>query len=802
MIGQTISHYKILEKLGEGGMGVVYKAQDLKLNRHVALKFLPPDVHITDDEKKRFLYEAETAASLDHPNICTIHEVDDSDGNQFIAMAYVEGQCLADLLKTGPIKLEQAIDLATQIAEGLQAAHQKGVVHRDIKSSNIIVTPDGVAKIMDFGLAKRSGRTQLTKVGSTVGTVPYMSPEQARGDDIDHRTDIWSFGVLLYEMLTGRLPFRSDYNEALIYSILNEQQPQPSATRKDVPEFLDNLCMGCLEKDRSLRPQTMKEVAELIGQQKKADLSRGILLAGLLRNKLISVGVPTALFVLIAGWFAWTRFQPTPPAETGKQRIAILPFKVLTGKEELSDWPVVVQTLLSQDLTGVEEIGVVDPVSLNGLLESEFKTTDPVRGADLFGVLRGINIGLIIDGVFLKYENSYKMQTKIINPQTGEITYSFESVIKDPAHLVAAVDTLAEQILNVAQIQRLRSADEHNLRPWVSSRGQNVAAIRAFIQASQNIYQLEYQSAHEYLLRALNLDSGFVAARVWLVSDLVMRGQLADARHHYGILLKLEPKASPFEQAMIHWSGAMLANDPAAQAQALETALRYSPNNNILLVNLAWDKYLLGDVQGALDAVIPAVTMQWRFPPMYALYGKCYAKLGQFENAKRVLLDALSVTPVDPEVYSLLAIIAFREKDSVQTRKYELSNDESSKALGLGEEAALENRGRLAAEIGVYDFAKRTSGQLIQMNSAIQRYHDQLAESLYRTGHPDDALSEYGRALQLDSSWSNAYFMMGTIMEEQGRKGEAVSRYKKFLALDSASTNAAIARKRMQSLQY
>jgi Flp pilus assembly protein TadD len=246
----------------------------------------------------------------------------------------------------------------------------------------------------------------------------------------------------------------------------------------------------------------------------------------------------------------------------------------------------------------------------------------------------------------------------------------------------------------------------------------------------------------------------------------------------------------------------MLANDPAAQAKALETALQYSPNNNILLVNLAWDRYLLGDIQGALDAVIPAVNMQWRFPPMYALHGKCYARLGEFENARRVLLDALPITPVDPEVYGLLAILAYHNNDSAQTREYERLNDESAKPLGLGEEAALEARGRLAAEVAVYSYATQAAERLIRLDPSVQRYHDLLAESLYKTGHLDDALMEYESALRLDASWSNAYFMTGTILEEQGRKAEALSRYKEFLRLDSTSASVALARKRIQYLQY
>ncbi|MCI0559585.1 MAG: serine/threonine protein kinase, partial [Nitrososphaera sp.] len=211
MIGQTISHYKILEKLGGGGMGVVYKAQDLKLDRFVALKFLPPHLSADEDEKKRFIHEAKAASALDHPNICAIYEIDETeDGQMFIAMAYYEGETLKKKIERGPLPIDQTIDLAIQIAQGLAKAHKHGITHRDIKPANVMITNEGVAKIVDFGLAKLAGQTKLTKSGMTVGTVAYMSPEQARGEEVDHRTDIWALGVVLYEMITGQLPFKGE----------------------------------------------------------------------------------------------------------------------------------------------------------------------------------------------------------------------------------------------------------------------------------------------------------------------------------------------------------------------------------------------------------------------------------------------------------------------------------------------------------------------------------------------------------------------------------------------------------------
>jgi serine/threonine protein kinase len=225
--GSTVaSKYEIIEELGKGGMGVVYKAKDTKLKRTVALKFLSPELTRDKEAKERFIHEAQTASALDHPNICTVHEIDEDQGQMFIAMAYIEGQSLRQKAKAGPLKLDEALDIAIQVAQGMHEAHEKGVVHRDIKSANIMVTAKGQAKIMDFGVAKLAGQTRFTRTGAAIGTVAYMSPEQARGEKVNHRTDIWSLGVVLYEMVIGQLPFKGDHEQAVMYSILNEE-PEP-----------------------------------------------------------------------------------------------------------------------------------------------------------------------------------------------------------------------------------------------------------------------------------------------------------------------------------------------------------------------------------------------------------------------------------------------------------------------------------------------------------------------------------------------------------------------------------------------
>jgi serine/threonine-protein kinase len=351
MIGSIfLDRYRICEELGRGGMGVVYKAEDTKLKRDIALKFLPQDLTRDPLSKERFVHEAQAASALDHPGICTVHEIDETDdGQMFISMACYDGETLKDRVERGQLEVGEAIDIAIQVALGLEEAHEKGIVHRDIKPSNIIVTTKGQAKIMDFGLAKLAGQTRITKAGTTMGTIAYMSPEQARGEDIDHRTDIWSLGVVLYELLTGEQPFKGEYDQAVIYSILNEDSRPLTEVNQKVPPEIDAIAGKCLRKVPDERYQSSSELAsDLMGLRKGSSALSYVRtrkpapsLGALTRSSVFKVGIPLAvvlavailLSVVPAGRHAFERLLGGEPSPE-RVKVAILPCTMEGGAIE------------------------------------------------------------------------------------------------------------------------------------------------------------------------------------------------------------------------------------------------------------------------------------------------------------------------------------------------------------------------------------------------------------------------------------------------------------------------------------
>ena len=415
MIGQTISHYKVLEKLGEGGMGVVYKAQDTTLNREVAIKFLPQYLSSDTNEKERFFQEARAAAALNHPNVAVIHEIGEYEGRFYLAMECVEGQTLKKLIENGDrLSIKKVLEIAIQICEGLATAHEKSIVHRDIKSDNIMVTPKGLVKIMDFGLAKIKNSTNLTKIGSTLGTVAYMSPEQARGEEVDNRSDIFSLGVVIYELFAGKLPFRGEHQAALMYSLVNED-PQPLARfNENVSLEIERIISKALAKDVEDRYQSADDMlADLKRERKnieyvKADYvsmrsSDSQVKSVPSQKTLRRYYIPGSILIVLSVVAAYVTFFRL---EGAINSIAVLPFTI-TSTESSSE-------ILSDGITE----GIIN--SLSGIPSLTVMSRNSVyryagKDVDVQEVGKKLNVKAVLLGRIIQRGDSYTINVELVD---------------------------------------------------------------------------------------------------------------------------------------------------------------------------------------------------------------------------------------------------------------------------------------------------------------------------------------------------------------------------------------------------
>ena len=390
MLGKTISHYRIIEKLGEGGMGVVYKAEDTKLRRTVALKFLSSRALGTEDEKARFLHEAQAAAALNHPNICTIYEIDESEDRSFIVMEYIEGKSLEDMIGTGPLKLEEARNIAMQIADGMHEAHRRQIVHRDIKPANIMITESGRVKIMDFGLAKSPGGMQLTREGTTLGTVAYMSPEQARGETVDFRSDIWSLGVMVYEMVTGQQPFKGDYEQAVIYSILSEDPEPMTALRTGVPVEFERIADKAMAKNPKDRYQhaddLLVDIRSLTVETGSTGRAKGSGRKGFTKGR---PGLVFGAIMIVIVALVLARIYLFPEKSQVIDSIAVLPLDNLSGDPEQEYFADGMTEALIANLAKIGTLKVISRTSVMRYKDTRKSLPEIARELDVDAILEG-----------------------------------------------------------------------------------------------------------------------------------------------------------------------------------------------------------------------------------------------------------------------------------------------------------------------------------------------------------------------------------------------------------------------------
>jgi len=466
MINQKISHYLIREKLGEGGMGIVYKAEDLKLKREVAIKFLPQQISSDEEERMRFEMEAQAAASLNHPNICTIYSIEESDNQYFIVMEYIHGMELKSITVTlsdlSP-KIGNTINYAIQIAEGLEAAHKKGIVHHDIKSRNIMITEDGRAKIMDFGLARIKEGSRISERVNIGGTAAYMSPEQAAGDETDYRTDIWSFGVVLYEMLTGELPFKGEYDQAVIYSILNEDIPLPSSIKKNIPPEFDSLLKKLLAKDREKRYQNMSDfISELKKLKIKTDPS-----------------------------------QEDNPNERKEHSIAVLPFNNISPDPEQEYFCDGISEEIINALAQLNNLRVISRTSA-----FSFKG----RNLDAREIGKKLNVKTLLEGSVRKSGNRLRINTQLIRVSDGSNLWSnrYDRMLED---VFSIQENIAENVVTALKGFLTQKEKDAIHRPET-----NIEAYEYYLKGRQLFHHLILEDAKNMFEKAIELDPEYAPA--------------------------------------------------------------------------------------------------------------------------------------------------------------------------------------------------------------------------------------------------------------------------------------------------
>jgi len=679
-IGQKISHYEIKQKLGEGGMGIVYKALDTKLNRTVALKFLPS--HLTKDEstRKRFVVEAQAASALDHPNICTIHEINETeDGRRFICMAYYQGEALSEKIKNGPLPLDPALDIFMQIVQGLVAAHEQNIVHRDIKPGNIIITEKGEVKIVDFGLAKLAG-IDLTRTTSSKGTAAYMCPEQIRGEKVDHRCDIWALGIVLYEMLTGKLPFEGDYPEPLMYAIVNEKPKPLSQYVSGIPELLQSILDKLLKKDPDERYQS---IFELLSDLKPLVKEKGIVvikpkpafLRLISRKKGYVYGGLIVIFAIIL-FFIINESYFYPDSVT-RRGLAVLPFQTITRDSTQEIFAAGMTEVLRTKLAELSDLTVIARASAMAYKDTDKKPAE---------IASELNIQYLVDGVAIHMEDSislsirlynvtddedllvkeYKTEFKKILGLQGEITkaiagkikirlapkiekrltetrevnpQSFELYIRGMAALDRGTDTgIKKGVEYLTQAVKIDSTEPLALAGL--SLGYSIIAHGA--QSVTDAANLSKNAA----LKALALDENLAEAHLALAMIKIYKEwDITGAGDSYRRALAIRPN---YSMALMHYGYYVLLMEGADKAITLiQYAIELEPKSHIYLAELAEINFI--NTTGNSDITIELAQKSLELEPDYpkALYvlGAGYASKEMYQQAIEVQKKAAALHP-------------------------------------------------------------------------------------------------------------------------------------------------------------
>jgi non-specific serine/threonine protein kinase len=699
MIGKQILHYKIKEKLGQGGMGIVYLADDTKLERTVAIKSLPQRIAASAEERERFKIEARAAAALNHPNITTIHNIEEIDDQMFIVMEYIDGQELkhvveASLSSGTPLKLDKIINYAKQIASGLQAAHKKEIVHRDIKSANIMLTRDDQIKIMDFGLAKVQGSEHLTREGTTIGTAPYMSPEQASHEEADPRSDIWSFGVILYEMLTGKLPFRGDYEAAILYDIVHAKPESVQSFNPEIPQKLSEIVDRCLEKDKSKRYQTITHVIEdlkyfqsvtektnefnMSESGVRQNISNSSIYSGSstqpkIKNKnIFRLAASFAVVVLILSIFFFFNGSDTDTVISNKKMLVVLPFKNL-GDVEQEYFADGITGEITSRLSGLSGLGVIARSSA-----MQYKNT--TKSIKQIGEELGVQY--MLEGT-VQWEHLPEGNKRVrVNPELIQISNATQIWSKpyeaDFSSAFKLQSEIATQVASAMDITLLKD-EQKSIEQELTINSEAYDYYLRGLDYHLDTYDIDlWQIAQQMYEKAIELDPQFAAAyaRISNIHSDMYWFYYDRSETRLEKSLEAIEKAEKFDPNLYilhtakgwYYYHGFLDYDKALKE--FYRSLEEQPNDEDAYMGIASVLRRQGKIEESVAMFEKSIAMNPRSSLNYDQLGETLFLLRRYDDARKYLERSISMAPDDAVAYPFLAwTLVLQQNNTKEARK-------------------------------------------------------------------------------------------------------------------------------------